>query len=210
MKLKTYLSCAAIGAIGMAASHATLITFDDVGLNALDDITTQYAGQGVTFGGLTDGGALVNIAVSGNSVFSDNNPVSSPLSLSNFFGGSGSNRAHVMEIIFSSSASGISFYYDGAGGSGSSTIFNVYSTTHTLLEAFSVAAAVDGNYHLVNVGDANVGEIDILNPVSGWGHYLDNLSFNLDETGRTPDAASTAALMAGSLALLGLIRRKIS
>ena len=209
MKLKSFITGTAIGALGLAASHANLITFDDVGLSALGDITTQYAAQGVTFAGITDGGAAVNLEVAGNSVFSDNTPVSSPFSLSNFYGGSGQNRAHVMQIIFTSSASGISFYYDGAGSSGASTIFNVYSPTHTLVDSFSVAAATDSSYHLVSVADANVGEIDVLNPVSGWGHYLDNLSFNLNATS-APDAASTAALLAGSFGLLGLIRRKIS
>jgi hypothetical protein len=209
MKIKTILASVALGALGMAASHATLITFDDVGLTALDDITTQYAGLGVTFGGITDSGASVNIAVSGNSVFPDNNPVSAPLSLSNFYGQSGGNRAHIMQIIFTSSASGISFYYNGAGGLGASTIFNVYDTTHTLLSSFSVASAIDSSYHLVSVANQGVGEIDVVNPTAGWGHYLDNLSFNLDTT-RAPEVASTAALLAGSLALLGAIRRKLS
>jgi hypothetical protein len=205
---KKCLCAAVVGALGLTVAQANLVTFDDVGLNALDDITTQYAGQGVTFNGVTDGGANVNIEVADNGTFADNNPVSSPNSLANFYGQNKFNRAHIMQILFSSAASGISFYYNGAGSQGASTVFNVYDTGHLLIDTFSVAAATDSTFHLVTLADTGVGELDIVNPQSGWGHYIDNLSFN--NSTRAPDAAVTASLLAASLAVLGAVRRKLS
>jgi hypothetical protein len=204
-----------LGAVGLAslagvsAARANLATFDDLGLNPLDDITTQYSGIGVTFKGITDAGGQVNVEVSGNSVFPDNNPVSAPLSLSNFYDHNGYNRAHIIQILFSSAASGISFYYDGAGSGGAQTVFNVYDTFHTLLSSFSVASATDGNYHYVSVGDSNVGEIDVVNAYSGWGHYIDNIQFT-QSGNNAPDVASTGALFAGSMTILGFLRRKLA
>lgn len=207
--LKGWLCLGAAGLLATGSAQAVLITFDDLGLNPLDDVTTQYAPQGVTFHGVDDGGGGVNLEVADNGVFPDNNPVSLPFSLSNFYNHSGGNRAHIMQILFSSAAHGISFYYNGAGGSGSSTVFNVYNTAHTLVDTFSVAAAIDADFHLVNVADANVGELDIVNPGSGWGHYIDNLSFTESATG-VPDGGFTAYLLAAGLGVLGLIRRKLA
>jgi hypothetical protein len=159
------------------ASCGGLFTFDDLGLSALGDVTTQYAGRGVTFQGVTDSGGQTNIEVADNTVFSDNVPPSSPFSLSNFYDQNSFLRARIMRLLFTTPASGISLMYNGAGSLGSTTKFNVYNNGGTLIDSLTVAAATDSNYHPLVVPDANVSMLEIVSPQSGWGHYIDNLVF---------------------------------
>ena len=153
------------------------IAFDNLGLPALGDVTTQYGTRGVNFVGFTDAGSEVNVEVAGNSVFADINPPSPPYCLSNFYNHDSGHRARIIRMFFSTPASGIGFMYNGAGSRGASTTFNVYSPAGVLLSSFHVAAATDGAFHAVSVPDVNVGYLDIVNPQAGWGHYIDNLQF---------------------------------
>jgi hypothetical protein len=183
-------------ATGYGAS-AAVITFDDLGLPPLGDVTTQYAAQGVTFQGFTDGGVPVNLEVADNGVFADNNPPSPPMSLSNFYNQDPFSRAHIMRIVFSGPADSISLMYNGAGGLGSSTLFDAYSPSSVLLGEFTVPSAVDSDFHLVSIPVSGVGYLDIVNPAPGWGHYIDNLSFEI-----VPEPATALVLGAGAIALM--------
>jgi len=177
LKLVGVITLLVLAASGSFSRAAVLITFDDLGLPPLGDVTTQYAAKGVVFKGITDAGAEVNLEVADSSIFPDNNPPSPPYSLSNFYNHDSGQRAQTMRILFSSPASGISFMYNGAGFLGSSTLFKVYSSAGVLLNSFQVASAIDSGFHPVSVPDANVGYLDIVNPQPGWGHYIDNLQF---------------------------------
>ncbi len=198
-----------IGTLAAGNAGAVTITFDDQGFAALDDVTTQYAGQGVTFQGFLSSGAPVNVEAANNGLFADNTPPSAPTSLSNFYGHSGANRAAIIRILFSTASSGISFQYNGAGSLGANTLFNIYTLGGFLLNSFSVAAASDSSYHLVTVADTGVGYIDIVAPQADWGHYIDNLTFTPGSS-RAPDAASTSLLLTSSMALLIGLRRKLA
>jgi hypothetical protein len=177
IRLACFFASVVFAMTGSVTSAGVLITFDDLGLAPLGDVTTQYAAQGVTFQGFTDAGSLTNIEVAGSSVFSDVNPPSLPYSLSNFYNHDKNQRARIMRIRFATPASNIGFVYDGAGPSGSSTTFKVYSPAGVLLNTFQVASATDSAFHPVNVPNVNVGYLDIVSPSAGWGHYIDNLQF---------------------------------
>jgi hypothetical protein len=194
-------------ALGIASSQGIGITFDDLGLGALDTVSTQYSSQGVTFRGISDAGAVVGLSVANNTIYGDANPKSSPFALSNFYDRNPLLRAHVTEILFSQAMDHVAFYYNGAGFLGSSTVFSIYDTSHTLINSFTVSAATNSTSYLVTVPYSNVGEIALMNPHSGWGYYIDNLSFTPVVV---PDAGSTAGLLAlGFAALAGLRRRKL-
>jgi len=185
-----------LAATGYAAS-AAVITFDDPGLTPLEDVTTQYAAQGVTFQGFTDGGVPVNLEVADNTIFSDNNPPSPPMSLSNFYNQDPFSRAHIMRIVFSGPADSISLMYNGAGFLGASTLFDAYSPSSVLLGEFTVPDAVDSDFHLLSIPVSGVGYLDIVNPESGWGHYIDNLSFQI-----VPEPAAVLLLGVGAVAFM--------
>ena len=155
------------------------VTFDDIGLPALEAVTFQYASLGVAFEGFTDSGCMVNLDVVDDTVYPDVDPSSPPFALSNFYNKDKTQRAHVMRLSFSSPASAISFQFNGAGSLGSSTAVNVYSPAGLLLDTFTVAAATDTTMHPVNVPDANVGYIDIVAPQAGWGFYIDDVDFQM-------------------------------
>src|SRR5206468_6451786 len=61
------------------------ITFDDLGLPTLGEVTTQYFARGVIFQGFTSLGAQVNLDVADSTLFQDNKPPSLPYCLSNFY-----------------------------------------------------------------------------------------------------------------------------
>jgi hypothetical protein len=204
---RTFVLTGLCAALAAGSAGAVTITFDDQGFGPLADVTTQYAGQGVTFEGYLNTGQQVNVETADNTVFADNTPPSSPESLSNFYNHSGANRADILRIIFSTPVSGISFQYDGAGSLGANTLFKIYGFGNALLDSLTVAAATDTSYHLVSVSDTGVSHIDIISPSAGWGYYLDNLSFNGSSV---PDAASTGLLLTSSLALLAGFRRKLA
>src|ERR1051325_1285978 len=96
-----------------AFAAPVVITFDDLGLAPLDDVTTQYAAKGVVFQGISDAGSQVNIEVADSTVFGDNNPPSPPFSLSNFYNHDKFQRAHIIRIVFSSPARNISLMLNG-------------------------------------------------------------------------------------------------
>jgi len=189
-------------------ASAVLVNFDDKGFVNFDDVTTQYAGDGVVFQGFLVTGAPVNLEAVDDGVFGDNTPPSPPMSLSNFYNNNPGLRADIMRLLFSSPVSGVSLEYNGAGFNGAATEFKVYDSGGLLLNTLTIAAATDSNYHLLSVPDLNVGYIDIVSPSSGWGHYIDNLAFTPGST--VPDAASTGWLLGFALVAFGSIRRKLS
>ena len=188
--------------LAVGNAQATFVDFDAPGIGNLTDVTTQYAAEGVTFSGVTDGGQTVNIEAADNSVFGDVDPVSPPNALSNFYDGDPFSRAHIMQIDFSSAASDVSFYYNPAGGLGDETVFNVYNTSDALIDSFSDPNATgDGAWYLESINLSDIGEVDIVNPTPGWGHYIDNLSFT--ESASAPDGGTTLALVGGAFRHVG-------
>jgi hypothetical protein len=209
--MKTFPRFCIAGLVGVvstgAAMASTLVNFDASGITAFTDVTTQYAAQGVTFSGVTDAGSSVNIEAADNSVFGDVNAFSSPNVLSDFYGGNAGNRAHIMEINFTTPASGISFEYNPAGSLGSGTVFDVYNAAHVLVNSFSDPSAIgDGVWYLESVPNVNVSEVDIVNPTPGWGHYIDDLRF----TSSVPDGGMTLGLLGSALTALACLRRKLA
>jgi hypothetical protein len=163
-----------------AASAQTLVNFDSPDIIALTDVTTQYIADGVTFSGVTDSGAVVNIEAADTNLFSDVNPFSPPNVLSDYYDDDKFNRARLMVINFSGSASGISFEYNPAGPKGSNTVFEVYDPSGNLVDSFSDTNATRvGVWYFESIPDTNVGQVVIVAPQSGWGHYIDNLVFTL-------------------------------
>jgi len=201
-----------VGVLSIGAAHAsTFIDFNAPGIFALTDVTTQYAAQGVTFAGVTDGGATVNLEAANDSLFGDVNALpGSPNVLANFFGGSAANRARVMEINFTSPASGISFEYNPAGILGVNTVFDVYNTSHILVDSFSDSTAnVGGLWYLETIPGSDIGQVDIVNPQSGWGLYIDNLQFTESAAG-VPDSATTLSLLGLAIAAMAGQRKKMA
>jgi hypothetical protein len=196
-----------------AAQARTFIDFNAPGISALTDVTTQYAAQGVTFSGVTDGGTTVNIEAFNDTYFyTDVNALpGSPNVLANYYGGSINNRAHIMQINFASPASGVSFEYNPAGtGTGVNTVFDVYNAAHTLVDSFSDPSATgDGIWYLETIPNADVSQVDIVSPQSGWGQYIDNLEFTEDPP-NVPDSGTTLALLGTALAAMTGLRKKLS
>jgi hypothetical protein len=188
--------------------QATLVTFDDQGFVNLQACTIQYAGVGVTFAGVSDGGGAVSLDVSDSTTFIDVNPFSPPFSLSNFYNGDPNSRAHIMQIIFTTPVQNVSFEYNPAGFSGSGTVFNAYNASSTLIASFSDPAAItsDGSWYLESINLGGIKEVDIVNPSPGWGHYIDNLAFE-----SVPEPASLSIVLLG-LGLSGavLLRRRLA
>jgi hypothetical protein len=190
------------------STRATLITFDDQGFANLQACTTQYAPQGVVFAGVADDGSAVSVDVSDSTTFGDVNPYSTPFSLSNFYNNNSGLRAHILRIIFLGPVSNVSFEYNPAGGEGSSTLFDVYNASSSLIDSFSDSSATGaGVWYLESVNMTGISEVDIVNPSSGWGHYIDNLSFTPSSV---PDGSSTVMLLGLALSSLALIRRKLA
>jgi hypothetical protein len=205
-----------VGILSIGSAHAsTFIDFNAPGITALTSVTTQYAAQGVTFAGVADGGATVNLAAANDTLFADVNALpGSPNVLANFYGGSDANRAHIMQINFTSPASGISFDYNPAGSLGVNTVFDVYNTSHVLVDSFSDSTASgDGLWYLETIPSADVGQVDIINPRSGWGLYIDNLEFTESAIGvasGVPDSATTLSLLGLAVAAMAGLRRKVA
>jgi hypothetical protein len=191
--------------------HAqNFVNFDDPSIGNLQPVTTQYAAEGVVFSGITwDGQSVALDANQQDDPFDDVNPPSTPNALSDFYGGDPDSRAEVMQIEFLAPASDISFLYNPAGGDGVNTVFNVYNTSDALIESFSdLNASGDGVYYTETINMSDVGEVDIVAPDQGWGHYIDNLSFT--ESASAPDGGLTVALLGGAFVALAAMRRKIS
>lgn len=198
--------------LAVGAVHAsTVVNFDAPGIGTLTDVTTQYAADGVTFGGVDWSGNPVNIEAADSSLYSDVNPTSPPNALSDFYGGNTGNRAEIMKIDFTSGATGVSFEYNPAGPLGVNTVFNVYGPSG-LVDSFSDSSASgDGVYYLETI-PANVGlvdEVDIVSPTAGWGHYIDDLTFSA-ASGSAPDGGTTVGLLGMAFAGMAAVRRKLS
>lgn len=201
--------------VTLTAAHPALaqvnefITFDDLRLSVLDDVTPQYASKGVVFQGITDSGSLVSLEVADSTLYGDVNPPSLPFALSNFYNHDKTQRAHIMEIRFPGAVgtvSGISMLFNGAGSLGANVVFNVYDPSSTLVDSFTVPAATDSGYHRVTIPDANVGYIDVVAPQVGWAFYIDNLQFTLNSV---VPPSSPAVPMALTYSLVGAVRNPI-
>jgi hypothetical protein len=173
---RAYLCLAITGLLGTANSEANFLTFDDLSLNNMDAITTQYASQGVIFQGVTDAGTSVSVDVYDGSFAGGDYPVSPPLELSNFYGSNFGNRAHIVKFIFTGGANGINFYFNPQGSAGPNTAFNIYDMNHNLVHTYPGVGIGDA-WVLLNFPDSNVGEMDMVNPQPGWALLVDNLSF---------------------------------
>jgi hypothetical protein len=191
--------------------HAqNFVNFDDPSIGNLQPVTTQYAAEGVVFSGVTwDGQTVALDANQQDDPFDDVNPPSAPNALSDYYGGDPEARAEIMQIDFLAPASDISFLYNPAGDAGVDTVFNVYNTSDVLIDSFSDPnASGDGVYYTETIDMSGVGEVDIVAPEQGWGHYIDNLTFT--ESASAPDGGMTIALLGGAFAALAAMRRKIS
>jgi hypothetical protein len=191
-----------------ASASAATVNFDDKGFVPYDDVTTQYQSQGVIFQGFLSSGAPVNLEASNETVFFDNVPSSSPIDLSNFYGDWAYNRATIMRIQFTAPTSGIGLMYNAAGWMGDKTAFKVYDPNGSLLNSYTIPSAIDSNFHPLTIPDVGVGYIDIVVPQSGWGHYIDDLTFNQD--GRVPDWGSTSMLLGLGLAAVAGLRKRLA
>ncbi len=199
-----HLSCSLFFLIGAAlllpgSAQATTVTFDDMGFVNFDDVTTQYSALGVTFQGYVSSNPVA-LEVVDHTVFMDNTPPSPPMSLSNFYNNDKYARADTMVINFLAPVSNIELDYNGAGSYGSTTAFNLYDfSSNTLVGSFTVASATDTDYHHAAFGGTDIGRLEILAPQSGWGHYIDNLSFQAGPVVPVPGAAALVLVGLGAL-----------
>jgi len=203
----------ALGLIGWAgalpATAAVLVTFDDKGFFDFDDVTTQYAAQGIVFSASEDGRGFNPEAV--GRVFDDGSPLSPPMSLSNFIL-DGFIRADVVSFNFSSATRNISFGFNpaqgGPSGPGDNTTVNVYDPSSVLFNSYLIGTLYAGGPTVIDgawwwdvvIPDVGVGRIDLLQPDDDWGYYVDNILF-------APEPG-TLALLGLGLAGLGLSRRR--
>jgi hypothetical protein len=188
-----------LSAMVAASANAALITFDDKGFVNFDDVTTQYAADGVIFSGL-ENDAAVNLEAVDGTVFSDSTPASPPMSLSNFFNDNSGLRADVMSFNFLAPASGIEFDYNPAGSRGVNSTVNLYNSFDSLISSYTIGSLytvmTTPNHWRVVVPDGGVSRLDLLQPDDDWGHYVDNLSFT-----PVPEPGTLLLLCAGLLGL---------
>ena len=197
------LTTAILAIMVASTANAALITFDDKGFVNFDDVTDQYAADGVIFSGLEDF-EPVDLEVVDGTVFSDSTPASPPFSLANFFEDSTGNRADVMSFNFLSPASSIEFDYNPAGSLGGDSIVNLYNSADLLIDSFTISDLYMGmttplHFHVV-VPTMGVSRLDLVQPTDDWGHYVDNLAFDA--------APAPGTLLLMGLGLLGLGARR--
>jgi len=212
--MNTFCIASLVGVLSMGTAYAggdPFIDFNAPGLGFLTDITTQYAAEGVTFSGVAWGGGAVTLQTFNNSYFSDVNALApSPNVLSDYYGGSPYTRAQTIQINFTSPASDVSFEYNPAGYLGADTVFDVYNTSDVLVDSFSDPNATgdNGNWYLETIPGSDVGQVDIVAPTEGWGHYVDNLQFT--ESASAPDGGMTLGLLGTAFAAMAGLRKKLS
>ena len=201
------LSIAVTGVRPALGSQQQSITFDDLGLPTLGEVTTQYFARGVIFQGFTSLGAQVNLDVADSTLFQDNKPPSLPYCLSNFYNNDKFQRANILRILFTDTVSTISLMFNGAGPLGTNTVFNVYNTSSVLVHTFTVPSATDSSYHAVNVSDSDVSYIDVVAPTDGWGFYIDNLHFTQNGSGPLPTGLAVPISL--NVSLIGTVQNPI-
>lgn len=204
--LKFFHLCLFLIAFGIAGnSYAVVIDFDD--LNLFEDVTSQYAADGVIFSGI-ENGQTVNLEAVDGSLYSDIHPSSAPMALSNFYNNNSGLRADAMVMTFTSGASNIAFDYNGAGSSGVNSVINLYDLSLSLISSFTIGSLsptpVTSWFDRVDVGGTAIGMMEILQPSDSWGHYIDNLTFDAVDV---PEPSGLAIFLI-SLTCLGILRRK--
>lgn len=203
--LSSAMLATAMAAVPGAASAATLINFDVDGFGnviaADTPITNQYANLGVTFRGFEDEAPVdINAAPDPDGVPAPSAP-NVLTNCSNASTGCPGNRADVVQILFASGASNISFQLDTLGGN--EVTFNLYDASDVLLETLSISS--NGSLYIpVSFSASGVRRIDGLQPDDGWAWAMDNLSFS---TGAVPEPANWAMMIAG-FGLVGATMRR--
>lgn len=184
---------AAALAVSTSAVHAnTVIDFATLPQNT--EVTTQYAGQGVTFRGLEDGGEVATVTADFSSETGDRY-------LSNCYPTRCGSRADILEINFTEAASDVSWTLDSEGGL--SITFNAYDGGGALLDTFDAT----GDGVIFGFGSlSGISRIDALQPNDGWGWGLAKLTFESDVS--AVPLPATLPLLAGAFGGLGLLRRR--
>jgi hypothetical protein len=174
-----------------AAGATTVIDFASVPQNT--EVTTQYAGQGVTFRGLEDGGEVATVTADFPSPTGDRY-------FSNCYPTRCASRADILEISFTEGASDVSWTLDSEGGL--SITFNAYDDGGALLQTFDGT----GDGVIFGFGSlSGIARIDALQPNDGWGWGLAQLTFDANVS--AVPLPATLPLLFGAFGGLGLLRR---
>ncbi len=189
--MKFTIIAAALMVSASAVGASTVIDFATLPENT--EVTTQFAGQGVTFRGLENGSEVATVAADFTSLTGDRY-------LSNCYPSRCGLRADILEISFSSTVGGVSWLLDSEGSF--SITFNAYDSSGSLLETF----AATGDGVVVGFSSSGISRIDALQPTDDWGWGLAKLTFDPDISA-VPIPASLPLLI-GAIGGLGLLRRR--
>lgn len=193
---KHLIACLAAALTAMpATASATVINFDVDGSGSTiasdTPITTQYANLGVTFQGWENGQAVdISAAPDPDGITAPSAPnVLTNCAVVGTF--CPSNRADVVNILFASAASGISFQLDTLGSA--SVTFNLYDSLNNLLETQTVTSG-GSLYVPVTFSATGVSRIEGLQPYDSWAWAMDDLSFNI---AGVPEPSTWATMLLG-------------
>lgn len=185
----------AIAAVFAGTAIAQAEEIDFTGLSAGTAVSNQF--PGVVFslagGGVTSGSPVISgFEGSGGSGLTNSNSGSYP-------------TANILDIVFTSPVSGLSFTFEN-WGDGNGSFYTAYDGT-TVIDTLDISGTPD--WGLVTITGSGITELQINNNANGgnWEFAVGELSFT-PETAETPEPGSFLLLGTGIAGLAGMLRRK--
>lgn len=189
--LRKFMVGLAFVATQQAHALPVVINFDDYGSGTL--ITDQFADLGVTF---------ANSSISNyftNGIYSS--------ALASALDGGAERVTGYIDILFSGTASNVSFEYNNYGNSNELGFIQAFGLGNNLLETLNYSEQSYSGMELLSFSANNIARIRVTAPVvPTWLVAIDNLTFELNEV---PEPGSLA-LLGLAFAGLGLSRKRQS